>query len=35
MKSDYFVLLINDFCFSLQNFGAIAFKPEKVMTKSS
>ena len=35
MKSDYFALLINDICFSLQSVRSYRIKTEKVMTKSS
>ena len=30
MKSEYFVLLPNDICFSLQSFSAIALKKKKL-----
>ena len=34
MKSEYFILLLNDFCCSLQRFGSHRFKNEKVMTET-
>ena len=34
MKSEYFVLLQNDICCSLQSFAAIALKNQKVMTEN-
>ena len=34
MKSEYFVLLPNDICCSLQSFAAIALKSQKFMTEN-
>ena len=34
MKSEYFILLLNDFCCSLQRFGSHRVKNEKVMTEN-
>ena len=35
VKSDYFILMLNDICSSFQGFVGIGLKQTKVMTKSS